>query len=85
MSKYTDKELLDALAEEGCGTALIHDDGEHWVVSGDGFQSVVVDGPKPFETSYMVDDEGIKLARKDIREAIAAWIDEDTDPENQGP
>ena len=72
----TDKELLDALQEHGWGIAVIHDDEEHWVVGGDGAQSLVVDGPHPFDTSYWIDEENIKLARRDIREAINAWIDD---------
>lgn len=77
MSKYSDKELLDALEEAGNGIALLHDDEEHWFVVGDGTQEVVVDGPISFSTGYWIDDEDVKYGRKTVREAIEAWIERD--------
>lgn len=72
----SDKELLDALQEYGNGIAVIHDDFDHWVVGGDGTQSIPMNPPAPFDTSYWIDDEVIKLARTDVRAAIDAWIDD---------
>lgn len=71
----TDKELLDALEQEGCGVGLIHDDAEHWYVVTSGMQSIVENGPAEFQTSYWVSNEELPLARKTVREAINAWVD----------
>ena len=73
----SDKELLDALDECGDGIALLHDDEEHWYVVGDGTQSIVVDGPHAFDTSYWIDDADVPFARKTVREAIEAWMERD--------
>lgn len=74
MPKYTDKQLLDALEECGNGVALLHDDSEHWYVAHDGSQSIVFDGPAPFNTAYYIDHDDVPHARKTAREAIEAWL-----------
>jgi len=72
-----DSELLDALEECGNGVALVHDDDGHWIVLHNGTQSVVIDGPKPFDTIYWAMEDDIKRARPTAREAIRAWMESD--------
>jgi hypothetical protein len=74
MATRTDKELLDALETMGSGIGLIHDDNEHWYVSGSGIQSVVEGGPAPFESTFMIDEVEVELAGKTPREAINNFL-----------
>ncbi len=74
-NSYTDTALLDALEAQGWGIGVVHDDDKHWYVLTDGTQDVVVDGPFPFFTTHIADEEDCKWARPTIREAISAWIE----------
>ena len=70
----SDTELLDALDKAGNGIALLHDDVGHWYVVGDGFQSIPVNSPEPFDTTYLISDKLVPLAGKTVREALNNWL-----------
>lgn len=73
----TDTELLDALEKHGEGCGLIHDDDGHWYVADAGAQTLIIDGPKPFESTFYIMPEELSRGGKTVREAINNWLDEE--------
>lgn len=73
----TDTERLDALARVGSGIGLINDDQGEWAVAGNGFQNLRRLPGEPvgdLETLYWISKDRF---RRDIRDAIDLWMDEE--------
>lgn len=72
MSKFTDTERLDFLANECRGFALVSDDFGHWALVMDGFQSIPDEAPGDVATTFFIE---AKDWRKSPREAIDAVME----------
>ena len=69
-----DQERLDWLDARGMGIAIVHDDEDAWIVSGDGMQSLrsTLEPGDAWSTTIIVGPEDFGDFRGSVREAIDA-------------
>lgn len=75
MSKYTDTERLDFLANECRGFALVSDDFGHWALVMNGFQSIPDETPADLCTSFFIEKHEWRSSPRGAIDAVMERYD----------